>query len=152
MPGLLKCVETNGAFYFSLNFAGETVFKPEHPHDEIITRAYHADMDQRFTQVDWRASQTGHQLGQWLVEQGHKIVTEGPSDWQLQSCANRTANTNHFIADILATIENALTGLSGLPEWLVLRRQQLQAGQLQFRAANRDYFGLKGNPYMGTRS
>jgi len=151
LAGLLECIDSEGAFYFSLNYAGETVFQPSHPDDGAIFRAYHDDMDRRFPRTGWRASQTGRRLGQWLVEHGHQVVAEGPSDWHLRSRPDQAVTTNLFIADILDTIEDALAGFTGLTEWLITRRRQLETGELQFRAANRDYFGLIGKPYMGTR-
>ena len=142
MPDILACLSTNGSYYFSLNYAGETLFLPPLPADREIFQAYNNDMDQRFPGLNWQPSRTGRLLGQWLTDQGHHVIAEGDSDWELQ--ANPDQPTNLFIANILDTIETALAGMPGLTEWLAARRLQLQSGQLQFRASNRDYFGLTG--------
>ena len=142
MPDLLSCVSANGACYFSLNYAGETRFLPPLPADQKIMQAYNKDMNKRFPGLDWQPSHTGQLLGQWMTAQGHRVIAEGDSDWQLQS--NPGLPTNLFIANIIDTIETALADMPGLQDWLAVRRQQLQAGLLQFRASNRDCFVLKG--------
>jgi hypothetical protein len=141
MPGLLNLVKLGGGFYFSLNFAGVTSFSPSHPRDLEITEAYHRDMDTRFPGIKWRASQTGQVLGSWLKEQGHLVLAEGDSHWQLSSGPTPSAADNRFISNILDTMAKALAGLEGLENWLNLRRQQADSGNLLFFAANRDYFG-----------
>jgi hypothetical protein len=141
LPGLLKLVKPEGGYYFSLNFAGVTSFAPPHPRDLEITAAYHRDMDSRFPGLDWRASQTGQELGRWLEEQGHPVLADGDSNWLLSSVSEPQAVENRFIENILATMEKALAGKEGLADWLALRRQQADAGELSFFAANRDYFG-----------
>lgn len=142
MPEILARLGKEGAYYFSLNYAGETQFLPPLSADQKIFQAYNADMDKRFPGLDWQPSQTGHLLGPWLSAQGHPVIVEGDSDWELQSNPERPDNL--FIANILDTIETALAGMPGLAEWLVTRRQQLNAGMLKFYASNHDYFGLVG--------
>ncbi len=141
MPGLLQLIKPGGSYYFSLNFAGVTSFSPSHPHDMEITEAYHRDMDRRFPEIKWRASQTGQVLGSWLKEQGHLVLAAGDSDWQLSAGSTPSGETNRFIANILDTMAKALAGLAGLEVWLNLRRRQTDSGILLFFAANRDYFG-----------
>lgn len=141
MPGLLHLVKAGGGYYFSLNFAGVTSFSPSHPRDLEITEAYHRDMDTRFPGIKWRASQTGQVLGNWLKEQGHLVLAEGDSSWQISSGSTPSAEDNRFIGNILDTMAKALAGLEGLEDWLNLRRQQADSGNLLFYAANRDYFG-----------
>lgn len=141
LPVLLTRVRPGGACYFSVNYAGQTIFQPPHPFDETVIRAYHRDMDACFPDDDWQPSQTGRRLGSWLSAQGHRLVAEGESDWKLPRNA-MDADTVQFIANILDTIETALAGLPELPDWMAARRRQLQSGALQFRAANRDCFAL----------
>jgi len=66
MPNILSIVKPNGAYYFSLNFAGKTDFKPDLPSDAIISNAYNNDMDKRFPDIDWRPSQTGGVAGEMV--------------------------------------------------------------------------------------
>jgi len=141
LPGLLELLKPGGGFYFSLNFAGVTSFSPFDPRDLKLTATYHQDMDSRFPDLNWRASQTGQLLGGWLQEQGHLVLAAGDSDWQLSSQPTPSAKDNRFIGQILETMAKALAGQQGLKEWLTLRRQQADSGTLRFFAANRDYFG-----------
>src|SRR6056297_670232 len=141
LPGLLNLIKPGGGYYFSLNFAGVTRFLPADARDREITELYHRDMDRRFPKIDWRASQTGKLLGPWLKEQGHQVLAEGISDWQIAAASSATAAENRFIGNILATLEKALAGLDGLDDWIRLRQQQAASGKLLFFAANRDYFG-----------
>jgi SAM-dependent methyltransferase len=154
LPGLLNLVKPGGRYYFSLNFAGVTSFSPSDCRDSEITELYHHDMDRRFPEIDWRASQTGKLLGKWLQQQGHPVLAEGDSDWQISAVAESAAVENHFIGNILETLEKALFGLDGLDDWLKLRRQQAASGNLFFFAANRDYFGRTRllNPPEGKNS
>lgn len=144
MPDLMSLMSTRGAYYFSLNYAGETLFLPPLTTDQKIFQAYNNDMDKRFPGLDWRPSHTGQLLGSWLTAQGHPVIAAGASDWELQS--NPDQPDNLFIANILDTIETALAGMPGLTEWLTTRRHQLRAGMLSFRASNQDYFGMNGKP------
>jgi len=140
MPALLACLSRNGACYFSLNYAGETLFLPAISGDSQIFQSYNKDMDKRFPDLDWQPSQTGNLLGPWLEKHGHRVIAEGASNWELQAAPG--LGTNLFIANILDTIETALATLPVLTEWLTIRRQQLQDAQLTFRASNRDCFCL----------
>ena len=96
-------------------------------------------MDRRFNHLNWRASQTGEELGSWLINQGHKVEATGPSDWQLSEDIDNTQAL--FILNILQTMEKALNGLPELDDWLTVRYQQLKAGELSLKISNVDYFG-----------
>ncbi|MGY8814127.1 MAG: SAM-dependent methyltransferase [Gammaproteobacteria bacterium] len=142
IPTLLDYLKPGGAFYFSLNFSGTTQFQPNHPYDKKISAAYHQDMDNRFSGLKWQPSQTGAVLGNWLTTQGHTIIEQGSSDWKLPLSDLAPDLNSLFINNILDTIENALKNLSGLDEWLVTRRLQLEAGELRLLVTNQDYFGF----------
>src|SRR5262245_25936911 len=47
LPGLFRLLAPGGAYWFTINYDGETVFQPDHPLDDEIMRAYHHDMDDR---------------------------------------------------------------------------------------------------------
>jgi SAM-dependent methyltransferase len=141
MPTLLAYLKPGAAFYFSLNFSGTTQFIPAHPYDEKISAAYHQDMDNRFPQLKWQPSQTGIMLGNWLMSQGHTVIEQGSSDWNLPLSGVEPDTNQLFINNILDTIDHALKNLSGLEEWLVTRRTQLETGELQLLVTNQDYFG-----------
>ena len=48
LPGLLRSLVPGGVYWFTINYDGESIFVPGHPHDDKIMRAYHRDMDERF--------------------------------------------------------------------------------------------------------
>jgi SAM-dependent methyltransferase len=48
LPGLLRLLVPGGVYWFTINYDGESIFMPGHPHDDQIMRAYHRDMDERF--------------------------------------------------------------------------------------------------------
>lgn len=137
LPRLMEKLNVDGAYYFSLNYAGETNFDPEHPSDQLLMRAYNRDMDKRHQQGSWQASLTGKNLGSWLHDQGHRTITEGPSDWQLES------GDGDFIENILDTINKALREEKALSSWYQERCHQLRQHALRLEITNTDYFGLK---------
>jgi SAM-dependent methyltransferase len=144
MGDIIKLLRADGGYYFSLNFAGKTVFTPREEEDEDIITAYHRDMDKRFPGLDWQPSRTGIELGTWLRDQGHKIIAEGESNWQLSSLDVTDVHIQRFINNILETISKALAGLPGLDTWVTKRKEQLESGKLKFFVANKDYFGSIG--------
>jgi len=137
MPGILNKLKTQGGFYFSLNFSGETEFYPNHESDVDIAKHYHADMDSRFPDLEWQPSRTGLELPKWLQHYGCKQIVEGESGWRLGS------EDELIIKNILDTIKKALSGYPGLKNWLTERYSQLQQAQLEVKISNRDCFGLK---------
>ena len=48
LPGLLRLLVPGGVYWFTINYDGESIFVPGHPHDDQIMQAYHRDMDERF--------------------------------------------------------------------------------------------------------
>ena len=47
LPGLLRLLVPGGVYWFTINYDGESIFAPGHPHDDQIMQAYHRDMDER---------------------------------------------------------------------------------------------------------
>lgn len=137
MPVILGKLKPEGAYYFSLNFSGKTEFYPKHKSDVKILDQYHADMDSRFPNLDWRPSITGSSLLKWLESYGCKKVFNGESDWRLG------ASDQLFVKNILETIKKALKGLPGLDKWLTKRYKELEQGNIKIKISNQDCFGLK---------
>ena len=48
LPGLLRLLVPGGVYWFTINYDGESIFAPGHPHDDQVMQAYHRDMDERF--------------------------------------------------------------------------------------------------------
>lgn len=146
MPSILDKLKAKGAYYFSLNFSGETDFYPEHESDREISQNYHADMDSRFPDLDWQPSLTGSALPNWLKKYGCQTVIKGESDWQLgefEALGRLREEDSLFLRNILDTIKKALSGLPILDDWLRVRYKQLDQGQLAIKISNSDCFGLK---------
>ena len=47
LPGLLRLLVPGGVYWFTINYDGESIFAPGHPHDDQVLQAYHRDMDER---------------------------------------------------------------------------------------------------------
>ena len=47
LPGLLRLLVPGGVYWFTINYDGESIFEPGHPHDDQVMQAYHRDMDER---------------------------------------------------------------------------------------------------------
>lgn len=137
MPNIIKKLQEQGAYYFSLNFSGSTKFDPQHKHDDVISRHYHADMDKRFPELDWQPSLTGLELSNNMEMHRCKTAAEGESDWLLGK------DDQIFIENILETVNKALLGLPGLDAWFAKRIEQNNKGKLMLKISNRDCFGLK---------
>src|SRR5215467_2606457 len=41
LPGLLRLLIPGGVYWFTINYDGESIFAPGHPHDDQIMQAYH---------------------------------------------------------------------------------------------------------------
>ena len=46
LPGLLRLLVPGGVYWFTINYDGESIFAPGHPHDGRVMHAYHRDMDE----------------------------------------------------------------------------------------------------------
>ena len=147
LPGLLRLLAPGGAYWFTINFDGETIFEPEHPDDDVVLTAYHRDMDER-VRYGRRAgeSRTGRGLFHHLRAAGAPPVAAGSSDWVVHPGPDGTypAEEASFLDAILQTIEDALTDrveLAVLARWLDARRRQRAAGELVYIAHQLDFAG-----------
>jgi SAM-dependent methyltransferase len=150
LPGLLRLLVPGGVYWFTINYDGESIFAPGHPHDEQIMRAYHRDMDERVRYGRPAGeSQTGRRLFHYLRAAGAPALAAGSSDWVV--CAgpdgNYPGDEAHFLRNILNTIQNALTTRqdevepADLADWLAMRGRQLAAGELVYIAHQLDFAG-----------
>ncbi len=158
LPLLFASLAPGGAFYFTLNFDGGTVFWPplDPALDERLEALYHQTMDAR--RVAGRAtggSRTGRQLFGLLPRCGGRIAAAGSSDWVVfAGPEGYPYDEAYFCHCIIATVEQALTGL--LPErelaaWAAGRRRQIAAGQLVYLARQLDFCGVKAGGGVGRR-
>ena len=147
LPGLLGLLAPGGAYWFTINFDGETIFEPAHPDDDVVLRAYHRDMDER-VRYGRRAgeSRTGRHLFHHLHAAGAPPIAAGSSDWVVHPGPDGTypADEASFLDTILQTIEDALTDRvepAVLARWLEARRRQRAAGELVYIAHQLDFAG-----------
>ena len=92
LPGLLRLLVPGGAYWFTINYDGESIFEPSHPHDDQIMQAYHRDMGERFRYGRPAGeSRTGRRLFHHLRAAGAPALAAGSSDWVVSAgpCGSR---------------------------------------------------------------
>jgi SAM-dependent methyltransferase len=150
LPGLLRLLVPGGVYWFTINYDGESIFAPSHPHDEQVMRAYHTDMDERIRYGRPAGeSRTGRRLFHHLQDAGAPAQAAGSSDWVVHAAPDRNypADEAYFLRSILKTIRDALRSRqdrlepAGLADWLAVRYRQLAAGELVYIAHQLDFVG-----------
>jgi SAM-dependent methyltransferase len=150
LPGLMRLLVPGGVYWFTVNYDGESIFEPGHPHDDQIMRAYHRDMDERFRYGRSAGeSRTGRHLFHWLRAAGAPALAAGSSDWVVHAGPDGTypGDEAYFLRSILNTIRNALRNReervepTDLADWLAERGRQLAAGELVYIAHQLDFVG-----------
>jgi hypothetical protein len=150
LPGLLRQLVPGGVYWFTINYDGESIFAPGHPHDDQIMRAYHRDMDERVRYGRPAGeSQTGRNLFHYLRAAGAPALAAGSSDWVVHAGldGNYPDDEAYFLRSILNTIQNALRNRQRWVEpedlggWLAERGRQLAAGELVYIAHQLDFVG-----------
>src|SRR2546429_343186 len=82
LPGLLRLLVPGGVYWFTINYDGESIFEPGHPHDDQVMQAYHRDMDERVRYGRPAGeSRTGRRLFHHLRAAGAPALAAGASDW-----------------------------------------------------------------------
>jgi len=150
LPGLLRLLVPGGVYWFTINYDGESIFAPGHPHDDLIMQAYHRDMDERLRHGRSAGeSRTGRRLFDRLRAAGAPALAAGSSDWVVSAGpdGNYPGDEAYFLRSILNTIQNALrnrqdqVARADLADWLALRGRQLAAGELVYIAHQLDFAG-----------
>jgi SAM-dependent methyltransferase len=150
LPGLLRLLVPGGVYWFTINYDGESVFAPGHPHDDQVMRAYHRDMDERVRYGRPAGeSRTGRRLFHYLRAAGAPALAAGSSDWVVSAGpdGNYPADEAYFVRSILSTIQHALRSRedrvepADLADWLAVRGRQLAAGELVYIAHQLDFAG-----------
>jgi hypothetical protein len=150
LPGLLRLLAPGGVYWFTINYDGESIFAPGHPHDDQIMQAYHLDMDERIRYGRPAGeSRTGRRLFHNLLAAGAPALAAGSSDWVVYPGpdGNYPADEAYFLRSILNTIRDALRNRqdrvkpADLADWLAVRCQQLAAGELVYIAHQLDFAG-----------
>jgi SAM-dependent methyltransferase len=147
LPGLLRLLVPGGAYWFTVTFDGESIFQPDHPHDDEVMGAYHRSMDHRVRYGRSAGeSRTGRHLFGHLRAAGAPPLSAGSSDWVVLAGPDGAypGDEAYFLSTILQTVQDALTGPAapaGLADWLAVRRRQLAAGELVYLAHQLDVAG-----------
>jgi SAM-dependent methyltransferase len=150
LPGLLRLLVPGGVYWFTINYDGESVFEPGHPHDAQVMQAYHRDMDERVRYGRPAGdSRTGRRLFQNLRAAGAPALAAGSSDWVVSAGpdGNYPGDEAYFLRSILSTIQNALRSRpdwvepADLADWLAMRGRQLATGELVYIAHQLDFVG-----------
>jgi SAM-dependent methyltransferase len=150
LPGLLRLLVPGGVYWFTINYDGESIFEPAHPHDDQIIQAYHRDMEERFRYGRPAGeSRTGRRLFHYLRAAGAPALAAGSSDWVVHAGPDGTyaGDEAYFLRSILNTIQNALRSRpdrvepADLAGWLAERGRQLAAGELVYIAHQLDFVG-----------
>jgi hypothetical protein len=150
LPGLLRMLVPGGVYWFTINYDGESIFVPGHPHDDQIMRAYHRDMDERVRYGRPAGeSRTGRRLFHDLRAAGAPALAAGSSDWVVSAGpdGNYPGDEAYFLRSILNTIRDALRNRqdrvepADLADWLAERGRQLAAGGLVYIAHQLDFVG-----------
>jgi SAM-dependent methyltransferase len=150
LPGLLRLLFPGGVYWLTINYDGESIFAPGHPHDDLIMQAYHRDMDERIRYGRPAGeSRTGRHLLGHLRAAGAPALAAGSSDWVVHAGpdGNYPGDEAYFLRSILNTIQNALRNRpdrvepADLADWLAVRYRQLAAGELVYIAHQLDFAG-----------
>ena len=115
--------------YAPITYAGETALSPVDPEDDAVLDAYHRHMR------EYRAG--GPEGAAALARAAASVVAEGPSPWRIEPPYTTADET--VLGHLLDTIERAVgeTGYDA-SDWAARRRGALAAGELSYRARNRD--------------
>jgi hypothetical protein len=150
LPGLLRLLVPRGVYWFTINYDGESIFEPSHPHDDQIMQSYHRDMNERIRYGRPAGeSRTGRRLFHHLRAAGAPALAAGSSDWVVYPApdGNYPADEAYFLHAILNTIRDALRNRqdrvepADLADWLAVRCRQLAAGELVYIAHQLDFAG-----------
>ena len=150
LPGLLRLLVPGGVYWFTINYDGESIFAPGHPHDDQVMQAYHRDMDERVRYGRPAGdSRTGRRLFHHLRAAGAPALAAGSSDWVVSAGpdGNYPDDEAYFLRSILSTIQDALRSRpdrvepADLADWLAVRGRQLAAGELVYIAHQLDFVG-----------
>ena len=104
LPGLLRLLVPGGVYWFTINYDGESIFAPGHPHDDQVMQAYHRDMDERVRYGRPAGdSRTGRHLFHHLRAAGAPALAAGSSDWVVSAGpdGNYPGDEAYFLRSIL---------------------------------------------------
>ena len=147
LPELFRLLVPGGAYWFTVNFDGESIFQPDDPRDDDVLGAYHRTMDDRVRYGRPAGeSRSGRHLFGHLRAAGAPPVSAGSSDWVVHAGPDGgyAEDEAFFVECILQTVQDAFdegSAPAGLADWLAVRRGQLARGELVYIAHQLDLAG-----------
>jgi SAM-dependent methyltransferase len=147
LPGLFRLLAPGGAYWFTINFDGDSILQPDHASDDAVLGAYHRTMEERVRYGRPAGeSRTGRHLFGHLQAAGAPVLSAGSSDWVVHAGPDGgyPGEEAYFVGCILQTVEDALAGRiekAELADWLATRRRQLASGELVYLAHQLDFAG-----------
>jgi SAM-dependent methyltransferase len=148
LPLIWKALAPGAAYWFTINFDGETIFLPELPLDAAVADAYHATMTADAAGTRAGHPETGRRLLGALPRSGARLLAAGSSDWVVFPVENAyPGDEAYFLHHILDTVNTALAGSPKLDPkafeaWMAARHAQVERAELSFIAHQLDMFGL----------
>jgi len=148
LPRIWQALAPGGAFWFTINFDGETIFLPELPNDQTVSALYHGTMTEEASGRRAGHAETGRRLLLAIPASKARLLAAGSSDWVVfPSDGKYPGDEAYFLHHILSIVEETLRGMSGLEgraldEWLGTRHAQVDRGELVYVAHQLDVFGL----------
>ena len=148
LPLLRRLMREDGLLYFTINFDGVTSLQPEidPAFDAQIEALYHRTMDERVIDgVPSGDSHSGRHMFNHLREAGIDILAAGSSDWVVfGGKGGYPADEAYFLHFIVNTMHGALAQHPELDqprfaEWINLRHQQIDSGDLVYIAHQVDF-------------
>ena len=103
LPGLLRLLVPGGVYWFTINYDGESILAPGHPHDDQVMQAYHRDMDERVRYGPAGDSRTGRGLFHHLRDAGAPVLAAGSSTGRKRGPdGNYPGDEAYFLHSILS--------------------------------------------------
>jgi SAM-dependent methyltransferase len=148
LPRLFERAAADAAYWFSINFDGETSFLPEHEDDEALLAVYHRSMDQRVRNGGRSGdSKTGRHLFEHLARAGASVRAAGSSDWVVHAAGGAyPADEAYFLHHLIHTVESELERHAEVPSqkreaWSKRRHAEVERAELALIVHQLDFFG-----------
>ncbi|MGV3621757.1 MAG: hypothetical protein ACO1OB_13115 [Archangium sp.] len=151
LPRLARLLSDGGAYWFTINFDGESIFVPASADDAAVLDVYHRSMNTRVR--DGRragSSRTGRELFEQLEAAGLAIRAAGSSDWVVHPTDGAYADDEgYFLHHIIHTVEAELRSRPAevdatvVNAWGTRRHAEIDQGRLAYIAHQLDFTGVR---------
>ena len=148
LPRIWKVLAPGAAYWFTINFDGESIFLPQHALDDAVVSRYHESMTADAGGTRAGHPQTGRRLLEAIPASGASLLAAGSSDWIVFPTQRQyPGDEAYFLHHILDFVRGALADHprldpAALGSWLHARHEQVERGELIYIAHQLDVFGL----------